>query len=190
VSLRFLRKDLLTRRFLTTLFIFKAANNDSASGIFLELNSLSRPSSSIKNPAPPESTTPACFNTGSISGVFSSISLRWGMQSIINSRGFSFVVIISEYFFFNSDMRVSIVPSLGLSVPWYAVIHPFSIALRIFSLEKSLFSRTSVMPSKKSDNITPEHPRLLSSILSDISFRYSPASILSGRFPGMFESAP
>jgi len=46
-------------------------------------------------------------------------------------------------------MRVSIVPSLGLSVPWYAVIHPFSIALRIFSLEKSLFSRTSVMPSKK-----------------------------------------
>ena len=116
----------------------------------------------MNRPLPPESTTPACFRTGSNSGVCSTVS----------SAAFTAVSRRSIASRFEADPRpasvpaaiplatVKIVPSTGLTTPLYAVSRISANALTIVSASSVSWSCTPrANPRHNCERITPEFPR-------------------------------
>ena len=127
----------------------------------LPLSASIAPLKKVIRPSPPESTTPACFNTGSISGVFKSVSSIFAtiasQNSIISSV--SEFISISSAFSAPAFATVRIVPSLGFITALYAVSAACCTAFPIIVTSSVSFPFISFTnPLNICDIITPEFP--------------------------------
>ena len=114
----------------------------------------------VTRPFPPESTTPASFSTGSISGVRSRVSFISWMTFSKNSAGSSLFGASCTAFSAPALATVRIVPSFGFITALYAESTAFSKAFPSTYTSASSTSRsTRVKPRNNWERITPEFPR-------------------------------
>ena len=118
------------------------------------------PRKTSRRPCPPESTTPASFKTGSISGVLASVSSAcWNIPSKNVSRSDA-ESASSSALSAAALATVRMVPSFGFITALYAVSTPRSIAAAIAGASRSVSLRTPrVNPRRSCERITPELPR-------------------------------
>ena len=117
------------------------------------------PLSTCTSPCPPESTTPASFSTGSISGVFASTASASSITRRANSSTSSTLSESSAALSAAPFATVRIVPSFGFITALYAVSTAFCIAPARSITSSSSWSRMPLVnPLKSWDRITPELP--------------------------------
>ena len=117
------------------------------------------PLNTTTRPCPPESTTPASFKTGSISGVFdktsSACSIIFNSASSMSSVSSATSAALSDTPF----ATVRIVPSFGFITALYAVSVALCVALAMSSTVKLSSPDISfVNPLNSCERITPELP--------------------------------
>ena len=117
-------------------------------------------SSSNKKPAPPASTTPACFNTGSCSGVFASAArpaTRALCKTARNDPPPSAAMTAASA---DSRTTVRMVPSMGFNTASYAATEAaFKASASFAPLTSVTVEKVPAMPRKICDKITPLFPR-------------------------------
>ena len=129
--------------------------------ISLPRNASYAPFNTCIRPCPPESTTPACFKTGNISGVCSNTSSAYLMTSSKKTvKSWHPSSASSRALWLAPFATVRMVPSLGFITALYAVSTAFSLAsARSATVSSSNSLIDLVKPLKSWDKITPEFPR-------------------------------
>ena len=111
------------------------------------------------SPCPPESTTPASFNTGNMSGVldntYSACVITFSIASSKSSVSSATSAALSD----TALATVRIVPSLGFITALYAVSVALCVAIARLSVSRiSSLEISFVKPLKSCERITPELP--------------------------------
>ena len=113
-----------------------------------------------KIPRPPESTTPAFFKTGNISGVCFKISSPVSITFLNQTSKSSCFLAKATAFSDITRITVKIVPSFGFVTALYAIVAPSCIAFaKSFVVISFKFFVTEQKPLKICEVITPLFPR-------------------------------
>ena len=114
------------------------------------INASKAPSRTTIRPCPPESTTPASFSTGSISGVFARTLRPSSSTSSRNVCRSSASSASSSALSATPLATVRIVPSLGFITALYAVSTPLSTARASATASSSSRSRIPLVNPRRS----------------------------------------